>query len=84
MKTVTSEIIKSRRKHFGMTQRELAKKTGYVLMFISNLERGLCMIPDKKIKAFAKALWCSLDILVEAKLADYKARLYKRVGLKLR
>ena len=49
--------IKKRRKELGLSQEELAKKTGYTnRSSIAKIENGEVDIPQSKILAFAKAL----------------------------
>lgn len=51
------ERIKARRKEIGMTQTELANKTGYAdKSAISKIEKGLIELGQKGIVAFADAL----------------------------
>jgi len=41
--------IRIHREKIGMTQMQLSKKLGYTTsQFISNIERGLCSLPEKK------------------------------------
>lgn len=47
--------LKELREKLGMTQLELAKAAGYRgAQYISNLERGVCAFPQKKLRVFAK------------------------------
>lgn len=49
--------IKSRRVELGITQEELAKKTGYAdKSIISRIEAGKVDLPQSKIETFAEAL----------------------------
>lgn len=49
--------IRNRRKELGMSQEELARKTGYTSRStIARIENGEIDIPQSKIKAFAEAL----------------------------
>ncbi len=55
----TGERIKQRRKELGMTQAELAKKTGYTdKSTIAVIESGKNNLRQSKIQAFADALDC--------------------------
>ncbi len=57
--------IKNRRKELGMTQTELAEKTGYSnKSSIATIEAGKTDLPLSKVKEFAKALDCSADYLM--------------------
>lgn len=52
--------IKERRKALGMTQTELAEKTGYTnKSSIASIESGKVDLPQSKILEFAKALDCT-------------------------
>lgn len=52
--------IKERRKALGMTQTELAEKTGYTnKSSIASIEAGKVDLPQSKILEFAKALDCT-------------------------
>lgn len=45
------EYLKDRRKEVGVTQSEIAEGLGYTSpQFISNVERGLCLLPLGKTK----------------------------------
>lgn len=51
------ENIKKRRKELGMTQEELAKKTGYTnKSSIATIESGRIDLPQSKILEFSRAL----------------------------
>lgn len=64
--------IKERRLALGLTQDELAKKTGYSgKSMIAKIEAGKVDIPQSKIIAFAKALSMDPgDLLGEAPAAE--------------
>jgi transcriptional regulator with XRE-family HTH domain len=49
------EYLKASRKGAGLSQKSVAYKLGLGnAQFISNIERGLCAIPAKKLKALLK------------------------------
>ena len=51
------QLIKKLRLSRGMTQKELGKRLGYSsAQFVSNMERGTCGLPLKKIKKFCRVL----------------------------
>ena len=59
MKTWTkqAEAIKMAREKAGISQKKLAKILGYKNgQLISNVERGLCGVPDHRVIAFCDAL----------------------------
>ncbi len=50
-------IIKEARERAGLTQAKLATKLGYKsAQFISNSERGLCLLPASQFKKLAKVI----------------------------
>lgn len=81
-KTNSGSTIKLARKSRGMTQAELAKKVGMHLQFISNIERGICLIPPKKVKKFSKTLHIWTNTLIADLRKDWIAKLDKKLGLK--
>lgn len=53
--------FRERRQHARLTQSQLAKALQYdTSQLISNIERGVSLIPSRRIPEFAKALGCSL------------------------
>lgn len=56
--------IKETRKELGITQDELAQRTGYDRTSISKIENGLVDIPISGIEKIAKALDCSPAYLI--------------------
>lgn len=53
--------LRSCRKQARLTQAELAKVLGYdTSQLISNIERGVSLLPSKRLPEFARALGCSL------------------------
>ena len=53
--------LRSCRKQARMTQSDLAKILGYdSSQLISNIERGVSLLPSKRIPEFAKAIGCSM------------------------
>ena len=58
----TSEILKKRRESMGMSQLYLAEKLGFgSWQFISNIERGVSMLPRKHINKACKLLRLNKD-----------------------
>ena len=70
-----SNVIRISR-NFGekrMTQGELSKALGYKnSQFISNVERGLCSIPMRKIDVTAEALGIMPSKIKDAMVTDFK------------
>lgn len=66
--------IKRYRLDLGMSQEELAQKTGYKSRTsIAKIEKGLVDLPQSKIALFAKALNVDTEVLM-GKSADYAFR----------
>lgn len=64
--------IKRYRLDLGMSQEELAQKTGYKSRTsIAKIEKGLVDLPQSKIALFAKALNVDTEVLM-GKSADYE------------
>lgn len=60
----------SARARAHMTQAEVAEKLGYENgQFISNIERGMCSLPNDKVRAFCKITGASLLGYVRLKIA---------------
>lgn len=69
-------VRESRTKNTNLSQNDLAKKLHYKNgQLISNIERGLCSVPKKRIKALSKELKIPVTKLTEAMVADYQATL---------
>lgn len=71
-----AKLIKSSRLKLGVSQTFLAAnidaKGG---QFVSNIERGLCSIPEPKVKAVAKVLNISEEAIINAMVEDYREQL---------
>lgn len=64
--------IRKRRKELGLSQEELAKKTGYTnRSSIAKIENGEVDIPQSKILAFAKALEIPAGDLMGEEINEY-------------
>ncbi len=58
---VFGEWLRQCRKQAGVTQADLAHALGYdSSQLISNIERGVSLLPSKRLPEFAKTLGCSL------------------------
>ena len=69
-----ADRIQYLRKTKGMSQEELAQKTGYKSRTsIAKIEKGLVDLPQSKIALFAKALNVDTEVLM-GKSADYEFR----------
>ena len=56
--------VKAARKSLGLTQKELAEKTGYTESGISRVEKGEIDLPVSKIKVLANTLRVPVDYLI--------------------
>lgn len=73
-----ADLTNDLRKNHGLTQAELGKGLGYGnAQFISNLERGVCSLPRKKIKKYCKLLKIDKETVIETMVNDYRVRLQK-------
>jgi transcriptional regulator with XRE-family HTH domain len=71
-------LVRKKRYELGVGQTELAKMAGFKNgQFISNLERGLCGIPPKKIARFSIILDLQVDELIEKIILDERNFLKK-------
>lgn len=57
--------IKLIRRHKKMTLREMHEKTGISVTTLSDIENGIRMVTDDKLKKIAKALEVSITELLE-------------------
>lgn len=76
----TANLVKSLREKEEMTQIELGNKTGYHSQLISNIERGVCLIPKNAIGNFAKHLKCSKEEIIKAMSVDRETLFRKAVN----
>ena len=69
-------MLKEARVETGISQTELAKKAGMKNgQFISNIERGLCSLPARKIQIMCDLLGLNQERLTMAITTDYEIRL---------
>lgn len=72
------ELTRLSRKEKGLSQLGLGEKLGYGnAQFISNLERGICGLPKKKMKKYCKLLSVSHADIVRVMAEDYEAKLWR-------
>lgn len=70
--------VKEARENKGLTQDQLSKALGYDNgQFISNVERGKCSIPVKKLKKMARKTNVSAEHFVNFMVLDYQQKLLK-------
>lgn len=76
----------SREKQNKLSQFGLVSKMGlkpedkpFCAQFVSNIERGLCSVPAKKVKPLASALDLDITAIKEAMLQDYLLNLDREI-----
>lgn len=75
-----AKAIKEARVKRGMSQEFLSSQLDYTKgQFISNIERGLCALPDDKIKALCEVLELDPLVIVEATVQDYRERMTAKI-----
>jgi transcriptional regulator with XRE-family HTH domain len=80
--TRVGSLIKKHRHRQQITQASIATQLGFsTIQFISNLERGIALVPDNKIKKLCKLLDLQPKVMCDAKLKDLGEAMYKRVGI---
>lgn len=73
--------IKENRKKVGISQVRLSQELGYKNgQFISNVERGLCSIPLKKVQRVSQALKVPMKVFTEALVSDYKEHISRTLS----
>lgn len=65
--------IKAARKNLGMTQKELAIRTGYTESGISRIEKGEIDLPVSKIKTLSQTLRVPVDYLIGDYLVEVES-----------
>lgn len=63
--THLTRYIRARRKHLGLTQREVAEALGYKPQFVTNWERGTSRPPEHTLKKLCRVLDTPVPVLVE-------------------
>ena len=71
-----SKVLKDARTRTPYSQQDLSCKLGYKSasggQFISNVERGLCGLPPKKMIETAEILGADIQLFKEAAIKDYQ------------
>lgn len=76
----TAILFLNARLNAGLLQKKVSVDMGYKnSQYISNIERGVCSIPFKKISITAKILNISPDSIIRAILADYDVNIRKAI-----
>lgn len=71
-----AKAVNTHRLKSGLTQLQLSKILGYQNgQFISNVERGQCSIPLKKVTPLIDALGCTVDDITDPMIDDYVDRI---------
>lgn len=74
-----SRVVRESRYKTPYSQQDLSSKLGYRSLsggqFISNVERGLCGLPPKKMVETAQILNVDIQVLKEASIRDYQESL---------
>lgn len=79
--TKVGRTLRVARVQLGWTQSVLASKLGVHTQFVSNIELGLTPLPPKKLRIFAKKLSLDVNVLVAARVWDFKHKLLEQVGV---
>lgn len=78
--TNSGKILKQSREKIGLSQGDVSKSLGYTTcQFVSNLERGISLIPANKFNIFCKTLKISKAQLLEAVMNDLKSQYTRKV-----
>ena len=77
--THSGEYIKSVRTSMQMTQKEFGKMIDCSSQFLSNAERHLCAIPEKKLKRLLRNTTFSKETYIEALSLDYSTHFSDKI-----
>lgn len=80
MKT-PNQYLKECRVKKGLTQAQLAKKLKIHTQFVSNIERGACGVPRKRLKKWIKEVGADSIAVLEYELFPFRKQLIKDLGL---
>lgn len=80
MKT-PNQYLKECRIKKGMTQAELAKKLKIHVQFVSNIERGSCGVPRKRLKRWVKLVGAEPYQVWQCEIEVFSYRIQKDLGL---
>lgn len=88
MKNILGDYLKNCRLQANLSQAEVANHLGYSSpQFISNMERGICAPPLKKIAQLSHLYKCNphelLDILMQLQKEQISKYLFKKKPFKL-
>lgn len=80
--THSGYTIRLSRENRGMTQQEFANKLGVHVQFVSNVERGKCLLPPTRVKKTAKVLNIWMKTIVHDLRKDWLDQLDRELGIK--
>lgn len=70
--TNVANLVKGSREKTPWSQTEVSHQLGYKNgQFISNIERGLCSVPVKKVFALCCLIGCDVSAMKEAMIRDF-------------
>lgn len=71
-----AQMVKTNRVKAGISQSTLSQKLGFKNgQFISNLERGLCPIPNTSVEALSVEIKTPIEVIIDAMVEDYKSNI---------
>lgn len=76
---IVGSLIKAARVAEGRSQIEVAKKAKVHAQYISNVERGRCVLAPKRMKMIARYLKIPQRTLLDAAANDYRQRLWREM-----
>lgn len=80
MKHNFAEFLKSRRLKLGLSQNDIAKELNFTNgQYISNMERGECLLPKMYIKKLSEILKVKPSLIIEPLIKDIRQIYYELV-----
>lgn len=78
----TEPVLKTLRERARISQGELGKALGFTsAQFVSNIERGLTLLPTKHYRKAAKLLRCNPWVFADERLKKTQRMLEKALGV---
>lgn len=78
-----NKLIQKRRLELGLSQVKLAKMLSFKGgQIISNIERGACGFPKKRLKRLCRALLLDQATVLQAVMTDERKQIEKLLGVK--
>jgi transcriptional regulator with XRE-family HTH domain len=77
-----AKVIRNRRRELGISQDKLASFLGYDGQFISNIERGVCGMPRKKLKKLCRVLFLDQNLVYATLMESEGIEIRKALGMK--